>query len=779
MASESILVQLAIDAGNFIRGMGQAKKATEETTETIEDSAKRGGQAIRDIATHAGGQLVAKATQFASREIIGFVTDSIQAYSDLEESINAVSVQFGAGAQTILDFGETAAEGVGLANSEFNQLSVVTGAILGTFIEDQELAAQETIKLTQRAADMASVFNTSVPEALTAVQAALRGETEPARRFGITLDDMTIRARAVELGLAATSAEVDANGKKVAALDLIYQQTAKTAGDFANTSDSLANRQKTLGAQFEDAKAKIGEALAPAMQQLLSVGVDLVPVLESLAPLVSLFADGLGLVAKAAGEVLGPIGSLLTDASRGAGILREWFGDADAAAANRYAEAVENVKTAIDDGDDAATAYANSLLHLATNSEITESDIRKLGEGVEFAGEQQGVAIAKTLELAREQGAATTNIRALEDALLDQIAATGGTVEETQALIDKYGIYARATSEGIIGTNELRDSYRDAGLRAQDLAVDVELSEEALKEQAEAADEAARMADAARLAEEHLGLSFEELAEDTDEAALKMALAELAADTLGVEYRDLAGEIDNQTSEQKDATQALEDWMNRAAEAADPMIRLFSATEKLKDAQDRYSEALDAGEERLDELPGLLNDVISAQGSLVEAQTAAELATDDAWAAFQELGIQAGLAEEEIRAAAKALGIVPPVTNANLNIHTKYTSSGTPPQNPGGSGGGGGTTITPFAHGGDFSAGQPIRVGELGPEVLIPAMSGSIMPNSTSGGAGGGDRTVQVYVQGSGDVYDDTSLALLMAGVTEEIEWAGSSTLRG
>ncbi|MCP4201776.1 MAG: hypothetical protein GY769_07575, partial [bacterium] len=155
-----------------------------------------------------------------------------------------------------------------------------TGALLSGFITDSQAAADETINLTQRAADMASVFNTSVPDALNAVQAAIRGESEPIRRFGVLLDDASVRARAVELGLAASTKEVGLQEKAMARLDLIYEQTAKTQGDFINTRGSIANQQKTLGAQLEDTKAKIGEALAPAMQSLLALSAELLPLFE-------------------------------------------------------------------------------------------------------------------------------------------------------------------------------------------------------------------------------------------------------------------------------------------------------------------------------------------------------------------------------------------------------------------------------------------------------------------------------------------------------------------
>jgi hypothetical protein len=93
------------------------------------------------------------------------------------------------------------------------------------------------------------------------------------------------------MGLAATTAEVTIQQKQMAALELIYRQTDKTAGDFANTSDSIANRQKILAARFEDAKAAIGESLAPAFEAFLGLLEDAIPLLETTAELIAGLVD--------------------------------------------------------------------------------------------------------------------------------------------------------------------------------------------------------------------------------------------------------------------------------------------------------------------------------------------------------------------------------------------------------------------------------------------------------------------------------------------------------
>ena len=282
MPSERLQVILEMVTGQYKREAREAASATGQITKEAGNAQSATG-GLSQTVTGFGSVAKAAFAGVAVAAVGKFAADTIDSASRLEESLNAVEVVFGNASNRINEFGAQAAESVGLAQSEFNELATGTGALLTNFGFTLGDAADETITLTTRAADMASVFNTDVSDALSAIQAGLRGETEPLRRFGVSLDDATVRAKAVELGLADTTASVDKHGKAVASLQLIYDQTNKVAGDFENTSDSLANTQRRFNAVLEDAKAEIGQALLPAMSQLVEIGIDLVPVFKEVA----------------------------------------------------------------------------------------------------------------------------------------------------------------------------------------------------------------------------------------------------------------------------------------------------------------------------------------------------------------------------------------------------------------------------------------------------------------------------------------------------------------
>lgn len=240
------------------------------------------------------------------------------AASNLGESINAVNVIFGSAAGVIHEFAKVAAGEAGLSMRALNEAVTPIGAMLINAGLGANDAATASIDLAKRSADMASIFNVDVSEALAATAAGLRGESEPLRRFGVDLSDAAVRAKAVELGLADSTASVDAHGLAQARIAVLMAETDKMAGDFVNTSDQLANKERINAQVAENTAAVYGEKLLPAKQAIADAIATLLGLFGSLSPeMQTTIVVVLGLVA-ALGPVL-IIGSQVIGLIRGIG----------------------------------------------------------------------------------------------------------------------------------------------------------------------------------------------------------------------------------------------------------------------------------------------------------------------------------------------------------------------------------------------------------------------------------------------------------------------------
>jgi len=226
---------------------------------------------LKRVGEIAAGVLAAQALQAGARRFVAFIQSGIKAASDLGESVNAVNKVFGTASDDVLAWGKANANAIGLSTRAFNQLATPLGAMLKNAGLGLDEVTDHTIKLTERAADMASVFNVDVAEAMTAIQAGLRGEADPLERFGVQLSAVAVEARALADTGKNTAATLTAQEKALARLNILYDQTKDTAGDFRGTADGLANSQRIATATIEDAKAKIAAGFIPVMAKAAQV----------------------------------------------------------------------------------------------------------------------------------------------------------------------------------------------------------------------------------------------------------------------------------------------------------------------------------------------------------------------------------------------------------------------------------------------------------------------------------------------------------------------------
>ena len=247
---------------------------------------------------------------------------AISAASDLNETMSKTSVIFGDADQALFTFADTAATTLG----QTKQQALDAAATFGTFgkaagLSGQELAGFST-DFTKLASDLSSFNNSTPQEAIDALGAALRGESEPLRRFGVLLSADAIAAEALRMGLVTTTVNSDdlarattkvniafdkhnqtlekygegsieaqksalalsdaearlnsevegtndkltAQQKTLATQSLIMNATKDAQGDFAKTSDGLANSQRILTAQMKDLQANMGQILLPIVE---------------------------------------------------------------------------------------------------------------------------------------------------------------------------------------------------------------------------------------------------------------------------------------------------------------------------------------------------------------------------------------------------------------------------------------------------------------------------------------------------------------------------------
>lgn len=259
--NERLALLITADGQGAVRELEKVGKTADRELNKVEGSTER----LAAQLTRAGAAFLT----FGGIAAVGLF-QAARAASDLGEAVNLTESIFGDAADEIGRFAEQAA-----AIGQSERAAREATASIGGLLQNLGFARDETVKwsidLTTLASDLGSAFNKDPADAVLAIGAALRGETEPIRQFNVMLDDATVRAKAVEMGLADTTAEVDRHGKAQATLALIMEQTNAVQGDFAKTADSAANAGRTLAANWENLQAKLGEAALPLLEDAIGL----------------------------------------------------------------------------------------------------------------------------------------------------------------------------------------------------------------------------------------------------------------------------------------------------------------------------------------------------------------------------------------------------------------------------------------------------------------------------------------------------------------------------
>lgn len=324
MAIDKIVLEFQAETTKLKKELEDLKSRLGNVETAAKDAGKKTGKAFDDVGKNANGlkdtiknlgQQIAAA--FAAREIIRFTKQTIDAASDLNETVSKSEQIFGTASKSVEQFASNSAKQFGQSKQQaidaaasfgvFGKAAGLTGEDLSTFSTD----------LVALSADLASFGNTTPEEAALALGAALRGEAEPIRRFGVLLDDATLKQEALAMGLIKTTkGALTPQQKVLAANAVILKQTADAQGDFARTSDGVANQQRILEASFKDLQTEIGQKLLPTFNSALK---SLNEILENLdADTVMSFAKAAGAAALAfGGWKLGPLVSMLPQVAKG------------------------------------------------------------------------------------------------------------------------------------------------------------------------------------------------------------------------------------------------------------------------------------------------------------------------------------------------------------------------------------------------------------------------------------------------------------------------------
>lgn len=689
-------------------------------TKDLDQAAGRGERSVSAWGKATSKVLGTIGALVAGAQLIDFFKQGVSGAADLEQSIGAVDSVFKDSAQQIHAWADSAATDVGLSANAYREMATTVGAQLKNMGIAQEDVAIQADDLIGKGADLAAQFGGPTSEAVAALGSLLRGETDPIERYGISIKQADINAKLAEMGLDGLEGQAAKTARTQALLTLVNEQGADAWGTFARETDTASGQAQIAAAQFEDMRTTVGAALLPVLTEFGQIANEtLIPALQQSANWLQENSDTIGPLVKVAGGAAVAVGGL--------------------------AVAVKGVQVARSITNTALIPFSAGVERLDKHAPGAARGVRGIGRAARVAGGAlTGLLVIEQINNAFGEGA--DDLRRWYDVLTagteDDPAAQLKIVEEELARLKEQIEDAPDTDLGPLGTIYWTD-WSGEVVKAADQADHLEEKKKDLVAQIEAE----------KVATQRNTSSTKDGTAATQDAA---SAAEDQADALD-ELIDKLDEASGRVLSQRDAARQLEEAYDAATEAI----------EENGAGLDITTEAGRANQAALDDVAQAALDEAEANLRAGASMKSVRADMREARSEFIRVATQMGLTEDEAKALADRLGLIPGNYKATVDAEDEATPtinkvSGKLDDLDGKTARTfirtvetvGGYTPGPRSYG--RASGGPVMpgwmlVGEEGPELVRFGSAGTVMQHEESMGllrgmAAGGDVHVNVEI---------------------------------
>ena len=385
---------------------------------------------------------------------IGYATKkAVDAASDLNETISKTTQVFEGSSDEILAWSRTSASAFGQSRRQ----ALDAASTFATFGKAAGMGGSELTNfaqsLTVLSSDLASFYNTSPEDAILAIGAALRGESEPIRRYGVLLNDAALKQRAMAMGISDGTETLTAQQKVMAAYSEILAQTSDAQGDFQRTQDGLANSSRTLKANLSDLTAELGQRALPTVELYTNAAVKLTEELKK--------ADGEQISTQASAvKWSATVGEKLIP---GIGALKDLLNLTNRAVKD-YVEAVEPARTETEQWADAMVRLERA--DLRSQMKAAQAARRAAYEETKSQEEARKKAEEAALKRAKAQAdaykALKDRITDAKDAIRDYVANIRDQINAEVSLSSAFSTAQSQQTEAATGVNDALKTRREA-----------------------------------------------------------------------------------------------------------------------------------------------------------------------------------------------------------------------------------------------------------------------------------------------------------------------------
>ncbi len=260
--------------------LSKFEKQLKDTGITADQVAKKLGDAGKKMTSM--GKTMSMAV---TAPIVAAGAASFKFAADLQDAMGASDQIFKDSSGSIKSWADNLESYYGIAETEALTYANTMGAMLQNIggLGEAE-ASKQAQTLVELAGDLTAMFGGTTESAVQALTGALKGNNSMLDNYGMGVNDATIKAKALEMGIYDGTGALELQAKQAATLALIMEQTADAQGQAAREAEGASGATRAFQTELKNLATDIGEVLLPVLTPLMASLRDLIKRFGEMSP---------------------------------------------------------------------------------------------------------------------------------------------------------------------------------------------------------------------------------------------------------------------------------------------------------------------------------------------------------------------------------------------------------------------------------------------------------------------------------------------------------------
>jgi hypothetical protein len=256
------------DMAAYDKSLVNSSKKTGQYSKFVSDASTKsdsfGKQILKLGAAFGLGSMLYNGLKNAIRGVTEFAKASIETAGNVAEMESKFNVTFGNAAPQATAELEKFADAANRSSIDLKEMAAEVQTLFVPLGFTRDAASDMSVALTQLAVDVGSFNNKAQADVINDFKSALVGSHETVKKYGVVLNDATLKAELLRMGVEGGTRAASEQEKVQARLNLIYEGTIDAQGDAIRTADSYANVSEGLSAATKDLSNALGKLLVPS-----------------------------------------------------------------------------------------------------------------------------------------------------------------------------------------------------------------------------------------------------------------------------------------------------------------------------------------------------------------------------------------------------------------------------------------------------------------------------------------------------------------------------------